>query len=88
MTYKVYLHKKAAASLSKLNNPVQSRIKDSIKELELNPEKGEKLTGSNFWRLRVGDYRVIYEIDNANKKILVLYIGHRRNVYDDFSRLL
>jgi len=35
----------------------------------------------------MGDYRVIYEIDKSSGKIIVLFIGHRKNVYDEFSRL-
>lgn len=41
-----------------------------------------------FWRIRIGDYRGIYEIDEKKKIVIILYIGHRNRVYDDFSRLL
>lgn len=50
--------------------------------------KGDRLSQSAFWRIRVGDYRAIYEIDTQKKIVLVLYIGHRSRVYDDFSLLL
>ncbi len=43
---------------------------------------------SQFWRVRVGDYRAIYEIDRKTNRIIVLYVGHRKNVYDEFSRLV
>jgi mRNA interferase RelE/StbE len=46
------------------------------------------LRHSEFWRLRIGDYRAIYEVDRSKEQIVVLYIGHRKDVYDDFSRLL
>jgi mRNA-degrading endonuclease RelE of RelBE toxin-antitoxin system len=59
-----------------------------MKELEQAPEKGDPLKPSQFWRLRVGDHRVIYEIDRQSSRIIVLYVGHRRNVYDEFSRLV
>ncbi len=42
---------------------------------------------SQFWRLRVGDYKVVYEIDRKAGRVVVLYVGHRKNVYDDFTRL-
>ena len=42
----------------------------------------EKLTKKNFYKLRVGDYRVIADINENEIKILVLLIGHRKNVYD------
>jgi mRNA interferase RelE/StbE len=60
----------------------------SLKELERSPEMGEQLKPSRFWKVRVGDYRVIYEIDRTSNQVIVLFVGHRKNVYDDFSRLL
>ena len=51
-------------------------------------ERGERLVHSPFWRIRVGDHRVIYEIDREHNRVIVLFIGHRRDVYDEFSRLL
>ncbi|MDG7018503.1 MAG: type II toxin-antitoxin system RelE/ParE family toxin [Nitrososphaerota archaeon] len=43
---------------------------------------------SKFWKIRVGDYRVSYEIDNTSNRVIVLFVGHRKNVYDEFSRLV
>ncbi|MHA1603251.1 MAG: type II toxin-antitoxin system RelE family toxin [Candidatus Freyarchaeota archaeon] len=43
---------------------------------------------SPFWKLRIGNYRVIYEIDEERRRVIILFIGHRRTVYDDFSKLL
>ena len=89
MTYQVLLHPKAAKFISELGEPFRARIKDALRELRNSPEsKGERLTPSSFWRMRIGDYRAIYEIDRKKKVVLVLYIGHRSRVYDDFSRLL
>jgi mRNA interferase RelE/StbE len=61
---------------------------ESVKTLERSPEIGNQLKPSRFWKVRVGDYRVIYEIDRGANRIIVLYVGHRRNVYDEFSRLV
>jgi len=61
---------------------------ESVKELERTPDKGDQMKPSQFRRLRVGDYRVIYEIDMQSKRVIELYMGHRKNVYDDFTRLL
>ena len=89
MTYQVLLHPNAAKFLSRLREPLRTRIKDVLKELQDSPEtKGEPLSPSWFWRIRVGDYRAIYEIDRKKKRIIVLHIGDRSKVYDDFSRLL
>ena len=58
-----------------------------MKEPERTPDKGDQMKPSQFRRLRVGDYRVIYEIDMQSKRVIELYMGHRKNVYDDFTRL-
>jgi mRNA-degrading endonuclease RelE of RelBE toxin-antitoxin system len=53
------------------------------------PEAGGKaLKPSGFWSLRVGDYRAIYEIDRTKKRVIVLFIGHGKRVYGDFSKML
>ena len=88
MSFHVFLHPKAAVSMRKLQGSIRKRIHEALKELENSPEKGDQLKPSQFWRLKVGDYRAIYEIDIAHEKIVVLYVGHRKDVYDDFSRLL
>ncbi len=57
MSFKVFLHPKAARSLEKLDSLVRERIKQHLRELEEYPDrKGERLMRSPFWRLRVGDY--------------------------------
>ena len=79
MTYQVLLHPKAKF-ISELGEPFRARIKHALRELRDSPEsKGERLTPSLFCRMRIGDYRAIYEIDRK-KKVLVLYIGHRSRV--------
>ena len=88
MTFSVLLSPKAARSLGKLQRSVGRRIVESLKELEQSPEIGEQLKPSWFWRIRIGDYRVIYEVDRASNRVVVLFIGHRKNVYDEFSRLI
>jgi len=89
LTYQVFLDPRAAKFLSRLSETLRTRIKDGLRELQDSPEtKGEPLATSAFWRIRVGDYRAIYEIDQKEKKVIVLYIGHRSTVYDDFTRLV
>jgi mRNA interferase RelE/StbE len=88
VTFKVLLHPKAARFLEKLDTSFKDRIIQNLKEVEDSPEKGEHLKHSPFWRLRIGDYRAIYEIDKEESQVIVLFIGHRKDVYDDFSRLL
>jgi len=59
-----------------------------LRELRNRPERvGKRLKYSDFWSLRVGDYRVIYEVDRGKNQVVVLFIGHRKKVYDDFSKM-
>jgi len=89
VNFVVLLHPKAVKELSKLEPQIGSRIRERLRDLENNPETaGKVLKPSRFWRLRIGDYRVIYEIDNAEKRVIVLFIGHRKRIYDDFSSLI
>ncbi|MEE9224034.1 MAG: type II toxin-antitoxin system RelE/ParE family toxin [Thermoplasmata archaeon] len=88
MSFKVFLHPKSARFLSKSKKDARERIKSKLEELEDHPErKGKRLRYSDFWTLRIGDYRAIYEIDEEENRVIVLFIGHRKNVYDDFSKL-
>ena len=89
MSYRVLLHPRAARFLEKADASVRDQVKQSLRELENSPErKGERLKHSQFWRTRVGDYRAIYEINDEKETVIILFIGHRRDVYDEFSRLL
>ncbi len=71
--------------MEKVDPKIRDEIKAKLTELEKSPEVGKPLKHSPFWSLRVGDYRAIYELDG--RKIVVLFIGHRKKVYDDFSKL-
>ena len=89
MSYKVFLHPKAAESLRRLNPSLRAEVKGRLKELKESPEeKGQRLKYSSFCRLVIGDYRAIYESDREEGGVITLFIGYRRRVYDDFSRLL
>ena len=88
MNFAVLLHPKAAGELNKIKEPTRSRIRERMMELRSDPEEaGKKLRYSDFWSLRIGDYRAIYEINRDREQVIVLYVGHRRNVYDDLSRI-
>ncbi len=88
MSFKVLLHPKSTRFLSKLEEDKKERMKSKVRESEDHPERrGKRLRYSDFRTLRIGDYRAIYEIDEGEDRVIVLFIGHRRNVYDDFSKL-
>lgn len=88
MPFNVLLHPRAVEELARIGTPLRRRITGKLKELEIEPAKrGKRLVHSGFWSLRIGDYRAIYEIHRDEERVIVLFIGHRRNVYDDFSVL-
>jgi len=85
----ILLHPKAAEALEKISEPNKSRIRDELKELKEGPEgKGTRLRHTEFWRVRVGDYRAIFTLKPVEQQVIVLFIGHRRDVYDDLSKLV
>lgn len=89
MPYKVLLDPTAAKALKKLDDPAKTRIKKALRELAEDPcEAGEPLNPSDYWKIRIGDYRAIYEINREKQEVIVLFIGHRKNVYTDFSKIL
>jgi len=63
--------------------PVHERVRDCIRTLTDDPRPAGclKLTGRNGRRIRVGDHWVIYEIDDSTHSVLILHVGHRRDVY-------
>ena len=88
MAFVVLLHPKAAKALDKIEEPVRPRIMEKLRELRNRPEEvGKRLKYSDFWSLRVGDYRAIYEINRDKNQVIILFIGHRKKVYDDFSKM-
>ena len=88
MTFTVLLHPKAAKALKKVEEQTRSSITEKLRELGNHPEKaGKRLKYSDFWSLSVGDYRAIYEINRNKNQVIILFIGHRKKVYDDFSKI-
>lgn len=64
-------------------------MKHTLKELAVDPRKtGKPLHPSDFWSVNSGDYRAIYEINTEKNQVIVLFVSHRKKVYDDFSKLL
>jgi mRNA interferase RelE/StbE len=81
--YEVFILRRAQKELANLPKPNYLRIRDSIAELGSNPRPigCKKLTGREGWRIRSGDYRIIYEIDDPQRRVIVLNIGHRKDIY-------
>lgn len=84
--YRVALKSSAQKELFRLPDPASARIFQKIKALGADPRPNgcKKLIGGrNLWRIRIGDYRVIYIIYDEIKKVEVTRIAHRREVYQD-----
>ena len=88
MVFTVVLHPKAAKALKKIEKSTMLSIIERLRELRNRPERVRKrLKYSDFWSLRVGDYRVIYEVNRDKNQVVILFVGHRKKVYDDFSKM-
>ncbi len=83
MTYAVIIKRSAEKELDALPKGVQERVLARLLALEENPRPPgvKKLQGQESYRLRAGDYRILYTVDDKSKKVLVLAIGNRREVY-------
>ncbi len=83
MRYRVILPKSVRKVLDRLPDDIANRVLARLAALETNPRPPnvKKLKGRDGWRLRVGDYRVIYDIDDPTLQVLVVTVGHRREVY-------
>jgi len=81
--YTISISRRAQKELSRLRHEAYERIRDTIRSLAQNPRPPNcrKLSGREGWRIRVGDYRVVYRIDDKEKAIAVLHADHRRSVY-------
>ena len=82
--YRVTLKSSAEKEFLRLPDSVSARILPRIKALATDPRPrgSKKLSGGNDeWRIRVGDYRVVFTIDDEEKRVRVTRIAHRREVY-------
>jgi len=82
--YRVFLERSAERDLGRLSSEVHDRIITAIRALAINPRPPgcRKLTGSKCdWRIRVRDYRIIYEIEDQARVVRINRVRHRREVY-------
>lgn len=82
MLFKIIWDEKAHDSLNKLEPSISRRIFKKVEELSENPFSRDikRIKGSDDFRLRVGDYRVIFSIEK--EIIIILKVGHRKSIYD------
>lgn len=82
--YRIEFLRTARKELSKLPQDIQRRISEKIEQLKFNPySSGVKAlkNGGGRLRLRVGEYRIIYRLENDCLIIIIIKLGHRRNIY-------
>jgi mRNA interferase RelE/StbE len=86
--YEIRFKPAAAKELAKLPRDVQRRIAPVVEGLAVNarPAGAEKLAGVEARRIRVGDYRIVYAIEDRVLVVLVLHVGNRREVYKRLRR--
>jgi len=86
MTYSILFTDRTKKQFSKLNKDIQKRIVDYVENRVLeNPLKfGKSLVGAKkgLWRYRIGDYRIICNISNNQLLILIVDIGHRKEIHN------
>ncbi len=83
MNYTVLLSARARRDLDGLRGKILERVQTALDRLANDPRPRGcvKLTNSDEWRLRVGQYRVRYLIDDTERQVIVTRIGHRREIY-------
>ena len=87
MTFQIEWYDAAQDDLRSLEREVAKRILKKVRSIELNPfHFVETLEGYPVYKLRVGDYRVILNIDASKRFIAVILVGHRSKVYQELRR--
>lgn len=83
MSYTVVFKPSAETDFEKLPPQVQERIGAALASLEATPRPPgcKKLKAREGYRIRVGDYRIVYSIDDAPRTVRILAIGHRKEIY-------
>lgn len=84
MTYRVEAAPAAVRQLRKLEPAARRRVQAAIELLSMQPRPSgatKLVAGAGEWRVRTGDYRIVYEIHDEVLLILVVAVGHRRDIY-------
>jgi len=83
MKYSLSILPRAQKELAQISSRTYERLVKAIRELGDDPRPAgcRKLTGREGWRIRVGDFRIIYEIDDGRHAVTILHVGNRRDIY-------
>lgn len=82
--YYIKFDAKAEKQLAKLDRQIQNRILTALDRIKVRPFSYDikRLQGTPYYRLRVGEYRIIFDIKQNQLIIVIIEIGHRKNIYD------
>lgn len=81
--FEILFSRRAENELKKLPKDVQKRVIKALERVRIKPEHYlTRLVGEKCYKLRVGDYRVLLDLDKRNLHLIVLKIGHRKNIYE------
>ena len=84
--FQIVFSQEAEKELSKLEKNLQKRIFNALDRIKINPSRHvEKLVGLPYYKLRVGNYRLVISIKIAESTILISKIGHRKNIYKNLN---
>jgi len=83
VSYAVSIRRSAQRELEAIPSPFHENIMDKMLSLGTTPRPSgcKMLQGSDKWRIRIGNYRLIYEIDDSAQAVIVIKIAHRSDVY-------
>ena len=82
MTYELIFSDTFKKQFSKLENAIQQRIISALERIRIRPEYFiKKIVGETYYRLRVGDYRVILDLQRDKMIIFIIEVGHRKNIH-------
>ncbi len=83
MNYSLFLLPSVQKDLDRISSEIYKRCRTAFLKIQEQPRLhgSQKLTGEEGYRYRIGDYRILYRIDDSNKKVFVYRVKHRREVY-------
>ena len=87
MKFEVIIPDKIKKIILKLEKSDRKRIFEKLEDLSDNYELGKHLSDINLWSLRIGDYRILYQVDKKQIKLFVFHVGPRKDVYDILKKL-
>ncbi len=80
--YKVRIKKSVQKDISSFDKKINQRLIKALQKLQRNPyTNAKKITGKEFYRIRVGKYRIVYEIIKKDFEIIIYKISHRKDIY-------